>query len=110
MAALFHQSGELYEAANQYYTALQSDPQNIHLRIKFAYLLAEMQKNAQAIRQFEQILETHPSHPQAHLGLGLVLRIQNEEQRARHHLTQAVTLAPALREVLTQAGIRLSPD
>lgn len=110
LATLFQQSGELYEAADQYYTALQSDPQNIDLRVEFAYLLADMQKSAQAIGQFEQILQAHPSHPPAHLGLGLVLLMQNDELQAQHHLTQAVALDPALREVVMQAGIRLSAD
>ncbi len=110
LAVLFQQSGELYEAANQYYTALQSDPQNVDLRLEFANLLADMQKNSQAIGQFQQILQTHPSHPQAHLGLGLMLLMQNDELQSRHHLIQAVTLDPGLREVVTQAGSRLSPD
>lgn len=110
LAIQFQQLGDLAKAADEYYKAMQSDPENIDLHLEFAYLLADMQKYSQSIQQFREILELQPSCAQAHLGMGLMLLAQNDETTAHHHLTQAVTLEPTLMEAVKQAGIVLENE
>lgn len=110
LADLFYQLGDIAKAADECYMALQHDLQNIELRLEFAHFLADLHKYSQSIRQFEQILEGQPNCARAHLGMGFVLLMQNDQAAGRQHLTQAVNLDSSLLDEVTQAGVVLDID
>ncbi len=53
---------------------------------------------AEAVAEFEAVVETHPVNDFAHFCLGRALSLTGESDRARHHLALAANLRPERRD------------
>jgi Flp pilus assembly protein TadD len=53
---------------------------------------------AEAVAEFEAVVESHPVNDYAHFCLGRALSLTGERERARHHLALASNLRPDRRD------------
>ncbi|MCU1313239.1 MAG: tetratricopeptide repeat protein [Acidobacteriaceae bacterium] len=85
---------DLKRAAEEFRQELALDEANANA----AYELAEIERRqgnvAEALRYFEQAVESYPMFEEAHVGLAAVLSTQGDVSGALPHLERAVTLNP----------------
>ncbi len=84
-------------ARTQYTKAAQVDPTYIQARLGLGYVLKRLQELDQAQQVFEQLIDEHPTSPDARLGLASVLIAKggDELDRAQAIIRQVVNENPA---------------
>ena len=69
-------------------------PKDLQQRFERAVQLAAQGKLREAEPIFREIIQKQPNFAPAHLNLGLVYRLQNQYEKAAHHLRRAAALNP----------------
>lgn len=85
-------------AADYGLTAIGIDPRFVPALFNLAILHAQAGANEEAIGFYETIIEAEPGNAAAHLNLGFLLIEQDETERGRAELDEAVQLDPSLEE------------
>lgn len=81
-ATLMHQLGRSDEAIERLGTGLESQPDNLRLRLQYARLLAQQDLSG-AQEQFEILVQQAPSDPDLLLSLGIVAMERGDTETAR---------------------------
>ena len=102
-AALLRQ-GNTHEAKRHLSRVVKKWPELSEGRLLMGYALVEKGEKRQALEQFQKVLElTRDSEERlsAHLALASIYEEDGDQAQANHHYAQALTIEPALRDVLT---------
>jgi len=70
-------------------SAALKDAGDFQIHEDLADLLAATGHQVEAAAEYDRVLKLKPDHPQAHLGLGLMLLAQHRPAEARQHLEAA---------------------
>src|SRR5262249_32874405 len=71
-------------------------------RLALAEVLLRLGQLDRAERLFRQVLEAHPGHPRAHLGLGLLAYQRGRWEESREQLTRSAEGAPDVKATRTK--------
>src|SRR5262245_35518036 len=92
------EDGDFAEAAVPLQEAARQAPEKSSVREALGRALFRSHHYAEAAREFEAVVETHPVNDYAHFCLGRALTKTGETKRARHHLALASNLRPERRD------------
>lgn len=91
--ALF-QMGQIDEARDAFYAAVQLEPLNGILRYNLGCVLEEQGELEEAIRHLQRAARAMPAHADVHFNLALAYEKTKERQLARQHWTLYLRHAP----------------
>jgi len=97
--------GEYRDAVGFFEKALELEPENKLLRIKYAYSLGVVGRTNEALGLFNGLHEEYPNDAKVFSGLGLAYKSIGEIDKAREYLKQAVELDPSPKSYLDYATI-----
>jgi Flp pilus assembly protein TadD len=92
------EDGAFAEATVPLQEAARRAPEKSSVREALGRALFRSRHYAEAAREFEAVVETHPVNDYAHFCLGRALTKTGETMRARHHLALASNLRPERRD------------
>jgi Flp pilus assembly protein TadD len=88
------EDGDFEHAARPLAEAARRAPQMSSVREALGRAYYRSGQFAEAVVEFEAVVETHHVNDYAHFCLGRALTMTGEEERARHHLALASNLRP----------------
>lgn len=94
IARLQHQLGETTVALQRLDNALQTDPDNSHIRLLYAQLLVENRQYPQAQREFDILVNESPDNHQLRLTLALITLENGLFEASKKHLNELLNEAP----------------
>jgi Flp pilus assembly protein TadD len=92
------EEGDFQQAAVPLAEAARREPEKSSVREALGRAYFRTGRFAEAVAEFEAIVETHPVDDYAHFCLGRALTKTGENDRARHHLALASNLRPERRD------------
>jgi Flp pilus assembly protein TadD len=88
------EEGDFEHAAAPLAEAARREPEKSSVREALGRAYYRSGKFADAAKEFEAVVETHPVNDYAHFCLGRALGKTGQKDRARHHLALAANLRP----------------
>ncbi len=88
----FRQTGRLGEAIEILQTHTAAAPGSLDMRIRLGILLLSGGRNAEGVKELEDVLAVHPGKALAHESLAKQFRIQGDLEKARGHAAEALKL------------------
>jgi len=104
---LYH-LGEIDSAIAEYSTALELDPNNTNVRNSLGVCFAELDDRAAAESEFKLVTEIDPAEPMAWYNLGMLSRMNDQDEVALAYLENAFATRCDLYEISYQIGRLLS--
>ena len=92
------EEGDFQQATVPLAEAARREPEKSSVREALGRAYFRTGRFAEAVAEFEAIVETHPVDDYAHFCLGRALTKTGETERARHHLALASNLRPERRD------------
>jgi Flp pilus assembly protein TadD len=92
------EEGDFQQATVPLAEAARREPEKSSVREALGRAYFRTGRFAEAVAEFEAIVETHPVDDYAHFCLGRALTKTGETDRARHHLALASNLRPERRD------------
>jgi len=89
------QAGQHAEALRQVDRHLAINPQDAHGRFLRGIILANMNRNREAIAVFERLTQDFPHLPEPHNNLAVLYAQQQQFEKAKIHLEKAIRTHPA---------------
>jgi tetratricopeptide (TPR) repeat protein len=97
LGVLYVNNGYYDLAIEQFILAAHLQPSMLSVHNNIISVYAYMNKKAEAVVIFEQLLKTYPQNPELHYSLGKLLLEQGNAPEARKHLDFAAQFRPDLR-------------
>jgi len=97
--------GDLEEAVRLFERALEIEPENKIVRIKYAYALGVLGRAEEAINVYSQLQEEFPDEAKIYSDLGVIYNSVGSYEKARENLKKAVELDPAPENYLKYSAI-----
>ena len=88
--------------------AAEADPKSAELEDEIGFLLAVLNRGAEAIPHFEHAIELQSSYAAAHFHLGVLYWLAKDPNRAIPSLQEAVKLAPKVADYHVKLGSAFS--
>jgi serine/threonine protein kinase/Tfp pilus assembly protein PilF len=88
-----------FEAADTLQAGIESNPQNIRLRLTLSHLQIINERFPEARATLEEILEMHPDNALAHVGLARIDVAEGNLESAADYLDQASLINPDMPEI-----------
>lgn len=92
------EEGDFQQATVPLAEAARREPEKSSVREALGRAFFRTGRFAEAVAEFEAIVETHPVDDYAHFCLGRALTKTGDAERARHHLALASNLRPERRD------------
>lgn len=92
------EDGAFREATVPLAEAARRAPEKSSVREALGRAYFRNRQYAEAVTEFEAVVETHPVNDFAHFCLGRALSLTGQAERARHHLALASNLQPQRRD------------
>jgi len=99
--------GALEQSAAMYRAAIESRPDDLLLRDKFAHLLSKQRRFDEAVEQWRFLLDRLPEHAAARNGLGLALASLGQYAEAEREYRTALQYKPDFADAMNNLGMAL---
>lgn len=97
--------GEWQESSDYFKKALEIEPENKLIRIKYAYSLGAIGRGEEAVKIYNQLKEEYPDDYRVYSDLGIVYNSLGRYEMAMENLRRAVELNPSPETYLNYAAI-----
>ncbi|MFC2087491.1 tetratricopeptide repeat protein [Bacteroidota bacterium] len=88
----YHRNGELDKAEQYYRKSLEIDNYTNAARVNLAFILNSQQKNDEAMKLLQKVIEQEPGYDQAYYLLGLLYAEINKQDSAAYFLSQSIEI------------------
>ncbi len=103
-----YRMGEMESAIAEYSAALELDPNNTNVRNSIGVCFAELKDTAAAESEFNLVTEIDPYEPMAWYNMGMLNRINGQDEAALAYLKKAYAINSDFYEIPFQIGRLLS--
>ncbi len=97
--------GRWKESAGFFGKALEIEPENKYIRLKYAYALGALGRGEEAARMDEALKKEYPDDSRVHADLGVIYASMNKLDLAEENLRKAVELNPGPESYLSYSAI-----
>jgi tetratricopeptide (TPR) repeat protein len=95
-----------WEESSQYYKkALEIEPENRYIQMKYAYALATLGRSKEALEIYDQLKKETPNDYRIYSDIGIIYSSLGNLDLARENLKKAVELSPSPETYLNYAAI-----